>query len=545
MRPLALPLLSLLVCLHASAQTPSVPATSPRLNDQRATPRSAFFGFMEACRAADYRRAASFLNLEHARYRSTDGPELSRQLKEILDRRLTGDPGRLSSAAEGDLNDGLDPDFESLGSVPSGTKSTDLLLERVSREGTQVWLISSGTVRLVPALYQAMGHSWASQNLPAWMLTEGPLDTSLWQWLGLALLVLAAFGVSALLARIFARFMLPLLRRTKTSEDEQLITAVVAPLQLLIALAIIQASMGLISPPVLLRAYLLRILAALTYLALAWLAMRIIDMIAAQFVLRMTGTEAASARSVVPLGRRTVKVAAGSIAILATLSNWGFNTNAVLAGLGVGGLAVALAAQKTIENLFGGIAVSTDQPVLIGDFCRYGDKLGFVEDIGLRSTRVRTLDRTVVTIPNATFSSMQIENFGRRDKIFFHPTLNLRRETTPQQIRELIPTLRGVLLNHPKVDPAPARVRFIGIGQWSLDIEIFAYVKTMDFDEFLVVQEEVLLDILTAIENAGTALAIPSQLSVVTRDPLTASRKQKSQELTIDLNDSDRRSVLS
>jgi MscS family membrane protein len=260
---------------------------------------------------------------------------------------------------------------------------------------------------------------------------------------------------------------------------------------------------------------------ALTYLAFAWLVVRAIDVVAVRMLSRMTGRQRASASSMIPLGKRSAKVAVIAIAILATLASWGYDTTAILAGLGVGGLAVALAAQKTIENLFGGVAITTDKPVLVGDFCRYGDKLGVVEDIGLRSTRVRTLDRTVVTIPNGQFSSLEIENFGRRDKIFFHPILNLRRDTTPDQIRILITSLRELLLAHPLVDPNPARVRFIGIGQYSLDIEIFSYAKTSDFDEFLVVQEELLLGILDRIRQAGTALAVPSQLNVLARDPLS------------------------
>jgi MscS family membrane protein len=179
-------------------------------------------------------------------------------------------------------------------------------------------------------------------------------------------------------------------------------------------------------------------------------------------------------------------------------------------GRGVGGLAIALAAQKTIENLFGGVAVISDRPVSVGDVCRFGDRVGTVEDIGLRSTRIRTL----VTIPNAEFSSMTLENLSKRDKIWFHFALNLRRDTTPDQVRTLLESITKILREHPKVETGPLPVRFIGVGTYSLDLEVFAYVLTRNMDDFLRIQQELLLWVLEAVEAVGTALALPTQASV-------------------------------
>jgi MscS family membrane protein len=174
-------------------------------------------------------------------------------------------------------------------------------------------------------------------------------------------------------------------------------------------------------------------------------------------------------------------------------------------------LAIALAAQKTIENLFGGVAVISDRPVSVGDFCRFGDRVGTVEDIGLRSTRIRTLDRTLVTVPNAQFSSMTLENFAKRDKMWFHFTLNLRRDTTPDQVRDLLKSITRKLADHPKAETGPLPVRFTGVGAYSLDLEGFAYILTRDSDEFMRVQQELILWILDEIEAVGTSLALPTQ----------------------------------
>jgi len=171
-----------------------------------------------------------------------------------------------------------------------------------------------------------------------------------------------------------------------------------------------------------------------------------------------------------------------------------------------------------VENVFGGITLIVDQPVRVGDFCRFGDRVGTVEEIGLRSTRVRTLDRTVVAIPNAEFAALHLENFAPRDRIWLHTTLGLRYETTPDQLRHVLVELRALLYAHPRVDPAPARVRLIGFGAYSLDVEVFAYVRTSSFDEFLAVREDLYLRFMDVVAASGTGFAFPSQTLYVASD---------------------------
>jgi MscS family membrane protein len=191
----------------------------------------------------------------------------------------------------------------------------------------------------------------------------------------------------------------------------------------------------------------------------------------------------------------------------------------LLAGLGVGGLAVALAAQKTLANFIGSLILLANKPVEEGDFCRYGNnQIGTVEKIGLHSTRIRTLERTVVTIPNADFSEMQLDNFAKRDERLFKTVLQLRYETTPDQMRYLLVQLRELLLGHPMVTPAPARARFVGFGAYSKDIEIFAYLRCRDQGDFLAIQEDVLLRIEDLVVKAGTGFAFPSQTAYLSRD---------------------------
>ena len=242
-----------------------------------------------------------------------------------------------------------------------------------------------------------------------------------------------------------------------------------------------------------------------------WLALRVIDLVAE--VLRDVALRRGRTAAVPLLkpGRNIGKAITVCVALITMLGTFGLNVSALVTGLGIGGIAVALAARKSIENFFGGIMLFADQPVRVGDFCRFSDKIGTVEEIGLRSTQVRTLDRTVVSVPNGEFASLQLDNFSKRDKIWYHPRLGLRYETTPDQIRYILVELRKMLYAHPKVDPEPARIRFVNFGAFSLDLDIFAYVQVTDYGEFLEVAEDLNLRIMDIVERAGSGFAFPSQ----------------------------------
>jgi MscS family membrane protein len=190
----------------------------------------------------------------------------------------------------------------------------------------------------------------------------------------------------------------------------------------------------------------------------------------------------------------------------------------LVAGAGVGGIAIALAARSTLENFIGTLNLYADRPVRVGDFCRYGEdpspswlRIGTVEEIGLRSTRIRGIDRTVTTIPNADFCNMHIISLTERDRMLLRQTLRLRYDTTPDQVRLVLAEIHEMLLAHPRIIREPLRVRATGFGPYALDLEIFAYVNTSDINDFLAVQEDVIIRIMNIINTAGTAFAIPAQ----------------------------------
>jgi MscS family membrane protein len=249
----------------------------------------------------------------------------------------------------------------------------------------------------------------------------------------------------------------------------------------------------------------------------------VVDALTGSLAERLARDGRRSGLSTVVLTRRVLKVVIIFLGLLALLQSQGFNVSAIVAGLGIGGIAVALAAQKTLENVFGGVALTVDRPIRVGDLCRFGDKTGTVEDVGLRSTRVRTPDGTVISVPNAVLASIEIENLTVRDRFRLYAVLGVRHETTPDQIRWLVGSIGAALAAHPKVMPDPLRVRFIGFGASSLDIEVFAFVATRDVDEFSAVREELFLRIMDLVAEAGTSFAFPSQTLYLGRDA-TADR---------------------
>jgi MscS family membrane protein len=476
------------------------------------TPRRAMEDYLHAARDGDYARAARTLDLRSLPPAQREqGPTLARELKVVLDRTLWVDLDALSDEPDGDPGDGS-ATRDVVGSIQTSRGPTAVLLQRVALEdGTHAWRVAAPTVAQIPALYAEFGEGWVAELLPTPLVEIRVLEVRLWQWIGLLILLVLATAVSWVLATGVVGTVRSLLRRARTGFDDALLALAVGPLRLTLAVSVFSTgtyALGLALP---VHRFFVALEKALTIVAVTWLLLRLADVLCRALERHLVAQGKATAMSMVPLGRRTVKVFLGGLAAIATLQNLGFNVTGILAGLGVGGLAIALAAQKTVENLFGGVTLIADQPVRVGDFCRFGDRVGTVEDIGLRSTRVRTLERTVVTIPNAQFSATELENFAWRDRIWLKTTIGLRYETTPDQLRHVLVELKKLLLAHPMVHPEPARVRFVGFGAYSLDLEIFAYVVTTDINEFIAVREDIFLRIMDVVAASGSGFAFPSQ----------------------------------
>jgi MscS family membrane protein len=495
----------------------------------RTSPQSAVVAFLDVCGSKNYERAARYLDLSGftAQKRLDEGRQLAQELEQILNRDAQFDVAALSKNPEGQHEGGLPPNRERVTTLHVNGKSVEIDLERAElRSHSFVWRFAPDSVKEIPELVIATSQSAIERHLPAPLVRGKVLDTAIWRWIALALLGGALWVLTRLISRAILTFVTPALNRISHGRTENLIEPFAGPLQLLLGVALFGAGMQWIDPSPVLRLYVGRCLAVLSVLGFAWLCARVIDLGVLRLHRFLSNSHPGLSRSVLPLSARLLKVAILALGLIAMLSNWGYNTGTILAGLGIGGIAVALASQKTIENLFGSVAVISDHPVHVGDFCKVGNQVGTVEDIGLRSTRIRTLDRTLVTIPNGEFSAMTLENFSRRDKMWLHHTLNLRRDTTPRQVRAVLESIRAILTQDSRVEIGSVPVRFVGVGAYSLDLEVFAYVLTGDGDQFLQIQQELLLKTLDAVAAAGTALALPTQASVAySIEPEPALRK--------------------
>jgi MscS family membrane protein len=532
-RALVLPLLLALCCPALPAQSLSAlfsgnsgksASAAPVDPLGRGTPRTAVQSFLEACHNERYVEAARFLDLQNmpSKKRNTAGPELAKDLADLLDRDAHFEIGQLSDAPTGTAGDGLPQDRDQLISVALNGSNTTLYLERENIQSNPIWLVSQDSAAKLSQLSALEQESPLEQKLPEFLVANKLLGTSLWIWIGLVAAALILSLVSGLLSRIVIALFKPIARRYANTLHSYRLETFTEPLRLLLSVTVFRAVIEFLDPSALLRDYLLKLLTLLFALGAASLLMRIIDVIFDQIQSRLNARERALTYSVLPLGARLLKVFIICVFILFTLSGWGYNTTTILAGVGVGGLAVALAAQKTIENFFGGVSVITDRPVLVGDFCQFGGQVGTVEDIGLRSTRIRTLARTLVTIPNSQFSTMTLENYSRRDRMWFHPTLHLRRDTPADKVEIFMEKIIEVLKDDPLISIGGVPLRFSKIDEQAFNIEIFAYVLTDDFDKFLATQTKLLLEFLRVSERTGIAFAIPIVESVNARSVAVA-----------------------
>jgi MscS family membrane protein len=348
--------------------------------------------------------------------------------------------------------------------------------------------------------------------VPEPLLRAGPFDIALWQWLAIPGVLVLSWTAGRLLGWLSRRLLGRLVERTATQWDDLLLAQLGGPLALfwsVAAAALLVLPLGLSEAAEGRVDRLLRLGAVVT---LFWAGIRAVDV--GFKVLADTPTARASGigRGLLPMLRRATQIAVVAMAVVAVLTDIGYPVASLLAGLGIGGLALAFAAQKTLENLFGSISISVDRPFQVGDFVRVeGGVSGHVEELGLRSTRIRTLDRTLVTIPNGKLADQRIETFAARDRCRLSFTMGLVHATRADQMRAVLSGVDALLRRHPRAWPEGITVRFVGLAASSLEVEVAAWFATADWDEFQTLRQEVLLGVMEVVERAGTALAYPTQ----------------------------------
>lgn len=491
----------------AQHAAPSASAAAPHVAEEVASdsPRASMRRFYDLCAAGEYQEASQYLDV--AEPAKLDTALLARHLKVVLDRELTIKIDDLSPRSLGATNDKLPPGVEEIGQIRGDPVR---LVRRQATDGPR-WIFSRATVEHVEAWYGRLKNAWLLDYLPERLLALGWHELAWWQWIALPSFFLAAWA--------FARGGGALVRRSfvpKTSRLSPILTRVGGSVRLVFALVALEAYLPYAELNTPAQSFVERGLHAGFLVAFFGFVLGAIDLAGDRFLDSDRARENSAARSVVPLAAKASKIAVIIIAVIAALSELGYQVTSLVAGLGIGGIALALAAQKTVENLFGSVSIGVDQPFRVGDFVKVDDLRGTVESIGLRSTRIRTLDRTLVTIPNGKLADQRIESFAERDRLHFTATIAIALDAKAAQVRAIGEKIEARLRDEKTLHVPSLLVKVAKIADTGIEIAIDAFFVTTD-TELASIRQELLLAFLEIVEGEGARLAVPRRVHEVER----------------------------
>jgi MscS family membrane protein len=500
----------LLMAPSVGAQTTSAPAPPPAAAPAppadalgRDTPRSALLGFMRAARQGNDDVAYLYLDTPQQGQAARD---LARQLYIVLDRRLPARLTELSDQPEGSRTNPLRPELDVIGTIVTDNGQLEIVVEHMHR-GTEppYWVFSRQTLDAIPDVYREIDLIPADRYLPGFIARP-------------------RVGGVRVLTLVVLALLLPLLYRSLA------ILRLPGSIRLLMLAVAIHWLTTSVDLPLRERQLWSTLAAMLFLVSIVGMLMRLNARAERYVVDRFRDPSRVEVASLVRLVRRITDVLLVVAGVLVALQHFGLDPTAALAGLGIGGIAVALAAQKTLENVIGGLSLIFDKAVRVGDFLKVGEIVGTVDSIGLRSTRLRTLDRTILSVPNGQVANATLETMSVRDKCWFRHVLGLQYGTTAAQLSRIMGEIRTLLGAHASVDTESIRVRLFRFGPSSLDIELFAYVVTKDWGRFLEIQEELLMSVMGIVEGAGAAIAFPTQTLHIAADQRQPGEKDAASE---------------
>jgi MscS family membrane protein len=500
-------------------------------------------GFLSAARRGNYEIAAQYLN---TRLRGKAAEQLAHKLFVVLNRCLPARLNEIDDTPEGSRTDLPNPNQELVGVAKIDHGETAIILERVSRakEGP-IWLFSRETLNSIPVLYGEITATPLTRILPDWLLNTRLANVPLYEWLGVLLGIPLVYILAGLVGRLIG-WLVNLMRRMLRAPVLPRAQILPAPVRLILLGLVIHWMLRRFSLPLLARQFWTTVSGVLFIAAGAWLVILLTGWLEERARLWMQRRGLAGADSLPRLLGGVVNVLWVFAGFLVALHYFGVNLTAALAGLGVGGIAIALAAQKTLENLVGGASLIFDKAMNVGEFVKVADTMGTVEQIGLRSTRIRTLDRSVLSVPNGQLAGMTLESLSARDKFWLHPILRLRYGITSAQVQAVLDGVRKLLDRSPGVESGSIRVCLLNFAPSFMEIEVFAYVYARDWSEFAKIQERLLLGMMECIESAGAEIALPSQMVFLastsassgdggraeTRDPISGQKQGERKAVT-------------
>ncbi|WOJ92618.1 mechanosensitive ion channel [Congregibacter variabilis] len=483
------------------------------------TPLQLLVVMSDAFQRQDMERAASYLDTRYLPDDFEDWPptDLMNALRIVFNQQNIIDITEMSDLPEGMLDDGLPAYRDLLGFVTKDNgDAVPIYLQRIpDGQGDKIWKISNASVAQIPDLWADLGYGplavWLETHLPNY--TVAGLQS--WQLIAGAIFLVAAWYLSLLASYLLMRVVLLIPNRFPLGIE----SFFRGSLRIFLFLAFFRMLMDQLALSLTARVYLNS--SGLDYVAFSILLLGAISLLRDYNIRRL---ERAGNRQYVALLKpftTIVKFVMLMVIGLVWAERAGYNMSTIIAGLGVGSLAVALAAQKTLENVIGAITLYTARPVNPGDLCRFGNIVGVVEEIGLRSTMIRTLNRTMLAVPNSVFSSVEVENFSHRDRIRYYQHIELQMATA-DQLRVILGRLRELFLSHADVMQETVSIRLEKVAAANAVIRIDAGISTTDYQYFLATAEDLNLRMIELVHAAGAVFSGPGQVLQV-RDFYRAS----------------------
>jgi len=485
-------------------EKPDVPADK----FDRGTPQRSADGFLAAADAGDLEKAAEYLDLRNLRGEATDytGVQLARRLQVIIKRGEWTDVADFIDDPAGRSGDSLPAYRDSIGFVKHEGDDVELFMQKVPRgDGVSIWKISNATVSLIPDLYETYGYSESIEDFRRALPLVTFLGLELFKWVLLFGAGLLAYIAVVLIALLIRR----MLSDPQLPSHRRIFRFLAVPGALWVMVLVMNLTADSLGRGVTAEA--IQAVSPIPILITVWVMFSGINLVHEIYASRLQQRGRPGAVVLIRPVSNALKMLIAIGAALLWMDNIGINITTLLAGLGVGGVAVALALQKPMEDVFGAITLYTQQPIRVGDFCQIGKAIGTIEEIGLRTTRIRTLTNTVIAVPNSKLANEPIENISAREKIRYRPILRLRYDTTPEQLRQVLEGIRGLLGAHERILQDNPRVRFREFGDDALKIEVLGYLNTTEWAEYLELAEELNIGIMEIVARAGTSLALPAQ----------------------------------
>jgi MscS family membrane protein len=506
------------------AEPKKVKPLGPADEFNRGVPRSSLKGYLKAARDGDFERAAEYLDLRYlpGRMDKSQGSQLAHQLKIALDKVLWFDMETVSEHPDGFSDDGLPANRDIIGRVKTPEKTVDILMQRIPRsDGVYIWKIANRTVSEIPHLYEYFGYGPFEETLSKMFPDAQFLGWQVWQWI----LWLINLALAFLLALIITGIVNLLVGRKDTELRRQIKRFVAWPVRFLLWLMLEEVGLSFIGLSMTVRT-IFRFDPVLPFV-MAWTAIRLVDLIVFWWGERLRRSGREEAIVLLRPARTAIRVILVIVAVLFWLDNIGLKVSTLLAGLGVGGLAVALAAQDTLKNLLGSVMILLDKPYKVGQRIVAEGHDGIVEEIGLRSTRIRLLTGHQTVIPNEEMAKIDIENIGQRPHIRRKTNIGITYDTPPEKIEKAVDIILQILENHEGMDPDfPPRAYFNEYNPYSLNILVLYWYHPADYWGYMKFSQGVNLQIAREFQKEGIKFAFPTSTTYLSQDgsqPLVVS----------------------